>query len=196
VFFQFILITFNKFFKTGYKYVHILIISKIMKENKIYTPMQIFVLVVLRILIGWHILYEGFSKLLIPNWSSLGFLKESKWILSGFSNWIISHPGLLNAVDFLNTWGLILIGTGLILGLFTRAAAISGAILLFVYYLNNPPLIGLEYSVPTEGSYLIISKTLIESVALVALAVFPSGSFAGLDMLINRFRNHNNNMEE
>jgi thiosulfate dehydrogenase (quinone) large subunit len=167
-----------------------------MKENKIYTSMQIYVLVALRLLIGWHILYEGFSKLLIPNWSSIGFLSESKWILSGFSNWIINHPGILNAVDFLNTWGLIAIGTGLILGLFTRAAAISGALLLFVYYLNNPPLIGLEYSLPTEGSYLIVSKTLIESFALVALAVFPSGSFAGLDMLISRFRNSNNNMEE
>jgi len=162
-----------------------------MKENKTYTPMQIYVLFALRILIGWHILYEGFSKLLIPNWSSIGFLNESQWILTGFSKWVISNPGVLNAVDFLNTWGLIAIGTGLILGLFTRAAAISGAILLFVYYLNNPPLIGLEYSVPTEGNYLIVSKTLIESVALVALAVFPSGLFTGLDMYVDRFRNRN-----
>jgi thiosulfate dehydrogenase [quinone] large subunit len=163
-----------------------------MKENKLFTPMQVCVLVALRLLIGWHILYEGFSKLLIPNWSSLAFLKESKWILSGFSGWIISHPGLLSAVDFLNTWGLIAIGAGLILGLFTRVAAISGAILLFIYYLNSAPLIGLEYSVPTEGSYLVISKTLIESVALVALAVFPSGSFAGLDMLVSGFKNSHN----
>jgi thiosulfate dehydrogenase (quinone) large subunit len=162
-----------------------------MKEITDYTPVQRFVLVALRLLIGWHILYEGFSKLLIPNWSSIGFLSESKWILSGFSGWIVSNPGVLKAVDFLNTWGLIAIGLGLILGLFTRAAAISGAILLFVYYLNNPPLIGLEYSVPSEGSYLIISKTLIECMALVLLAVFPSGLFAGLDVVVQRFRNRN-----
>jgi thiosulfate dehydrogenase [quinone] large subunit len=167
-----------------------------MKENKSYTPMQKYVLVALRLLIGWHLLYEGFSKLLIPNWSSMGFLKESQWILTGFSSWIISHPGILNAVDFLNIWGLIAIGTGLILGLFTRVAAISGAILLFIYYLSNPPLIGLEYTLPSEGSYLIISKTLIETMALVALVVFPSGSFAGLDILVCRFRNRNNKMEE
>jgi thiosulfate dehydrogenase (quinone) large subunit len=163
-----------------------------MKEVTGYTPMQRYVLVVLRLLVGWHILYEGFSKLLIPNWSSIGFLSESKWILSGFSKWIISSPGVLHSVDFLNTWGLIAIGLGLILGLFTRAASISGAVLLFVYYLNNPPLIGLEYSVPTEGSYLIISKTLIEAMALVVLAVFPSGLFAGLDIYIQKYRNRNN----
>jgi thiosulfate dehydrogenase [quinone] large subunit len=162
-----------------------------MKEITGYSSMQRFVLAALRILIGWHILYEGFSKLLIPNWSSIGFLGESKWILSGFSQWIISHPGVLNAVDVLNTWGLIAIGLGLILGLFTRVAAISGAVLLFIYYLSNPPLIGLEYTVPTEGSYLIISKTLIEAVALVALAVFPSGLFAGLDSLVQQYKFRN-----
>ena len=167
-----------------------------MKENIIYTPVQKFILVALRLLIGWHILYEGFSKLLIPNWSSLAFLKESKWILSGFSNWIIAHPDLLKTIDILNTWGLIAIGLGLILGLFTRVAAISGAILLFIYYLNNPPLIGMEYSVPTEGSYLIVSKTLIEAVALVALAVFPTGLFAGVDTLIIRNINRKNKIED
>jgi thiosulfate dehydrogenase (quinone) large subunit len=164
-----------------------------MKENKVFTSMQVYVLVALRFLIGWHLLYEGFAKLLIPNWSSAGFLNESQWILTGFSNWVTSHSAILNAVDFLNTWGLIAIGLGLILGLFTKVAAISGAALLFIYFLNSPPLIGLEYTLPSEGSYLIVNKTLIESVALILLAVFPSGSFLGLDMLISRFRNSNKN---
>jgi len=162
-----------------------------MKDYTRYTSAERFVLVTLRLLIGWHILYEGFAKLLIPNWSSASFLNESQWILKGFSGWIVSNPGVLNAVDFLNTFGLIAIGLGLMLGLFTRIAAISGAILLFIYYLNNPPLIGLEYSVPAEGSYLIVSKTLIESMALIMLAVFPSGYFAGLDMLIEKYINRN-----
>ena len=161
-----------------------------MKDYTRYTSAEKFVLVTLRLLIGWHILYEGFAKLLIPNWSSVSFLNESQWLLKGFSGWIISNPGVLNAVDFLNTWGLIAIGLGLMLGLFTRVASISGAVLLFIYYLNNPPLIGLEYTVPAEGSYLIVSKTLIESMALIVLAVFPSGYFAGLDMLIEKYKSH------
>jgi thiosulfate dehydrogenase (quinone) large subunit len=163
-----------------------------MNETKIYTTVQRFMLVALRVFIGWHILYEGFSKLLIPNWTSASFLGESKWILSGFSHWIISNPGVLHTVDFLNTWGLIAIGLGLILGLFTQAAAISGAILLFVYFLNNPPLIGLEYTVPAEGSNIVVNKTLIEAVALAVVAVFPSGLFAGLDMFIYKFKNRKN----
>ena len=155
-----------------------------MKQKNDFTLLQKFVLLTLRLLIGWHLLYEGISKLLTPNWSSAGFLNESKWILSGFSDWIVSNAGILSVVDFLNTWGLIAIGLGLILGLFTRAAAICGTILLLLYYLNNPPLIGLEYTLPSEGAYLIVSKTLIEAVALFLLAVFPAGYFAGLDRIV------------
>jgi thiosulfate dehydrogenase [quinone] large subunit len=167
-----------------------------MKENTNYSLSQRYVLVGLRLLIGWHILYEGFSKLLIPNWSSAGFLLESKWILEGFATWIVSNPSVLKAVDFLNIWGLIAIGLGLMLGLFTRVAAVSGAVLLFMYYLNSPPLIGLEYSLPTEGYYMIVNKTLIEVAALVLFAVFPTGSFAGLDILFKKSGNINNQQEE
>ena len=164
-----------------------------MKETKIFTTLQLTTLVALRFLIGWHFLYEGFSKVLIPNWSSFGFLKESKWILSGFAQFILAHDNVLIVVNFLNTWGLIAIGLGLIFGLFTRLASVSGALLLFFYWAMNPPLIGLEYSVPTEGNYLVISKTLIESVALVVLAVFPTSSIFGLDIFIEKFKDFKKN---
>lgn len=166
-------------------------------NNKInYNPAQITVLVLMRFLIGWHLLYEGFSKLLIPNWSSSAFLQESKWILAGFAKWIIAHDNILNVIDFLNTWGLIAIGLGLILGLFFRIAAISGSVLLFIYYLNNPPMIGLEYSIPSEGSYLIVSKTLIEAGALLVLALFSTSKLFGLDMYIEKFRNRKYKVDE
>ncbi len=167
-----------------------------MKSTKTFTTFQITTLVLLRILIGWHVLYEGIAKLLIPNWSSALFLRESQWILSGFSEWIISNSGVLQVVDIMNTWGLIAIGLGLILGLFTRWAAIAGAALLLVYYLNNPPLIGLTYNLPSEGNYLIVSKTLIEAAALLLLAVFPAGSVFGLDHYISRFVKSKTNKEE
>ena len=166
-----------------------------MKNIKTLTKLQQTALVILRFMIGWHLLYEGMVKLLSSGWSSASFLAESNWILSGFSNWIISNPGVLNVVDFLNTWGLIAIGAGLILGLFTRIAAISGVLLLLMYYFNNPPLIGLEYSMPSEGNYLVVSKTLIEAVALFVLVVFPTGSLAGLDVFVNRFLYRKNKKE-
>lgn len=159
--------------------------------NRINSSVQLLSLFILRLLIGWHLLFEGISKLLSPNWSSVGFLSESQWILSGFAGWIISDEGILAVVDFLNIWGLIAIGTGLMLGLFSRAAAIAGTFMLLLYYLITPPLIGLHYSIPDEGNNLIINKTLIEAAALFVLAVFPTSHKIGLDLLIHKRKSRN-----
>lgn len=153
-----------------------------------FTNLQLSALVILRFLAGWHLLYEGVSKLLNPGWSAAGFLGESQWIMSGISKWIVSNNNVLNAVDFLNTWGLIAIGLGLIVGLFTSFAAFSGAILLFIYYFNNAPIVGIEYTIPSEGNNLLVNKTLIEAMSLFVLAVFPTGSIIGLDVFINRLK--------
>jgi thiosulfate dehydrogenase [quinone] large subunit len=140
----------------------------------------------LRILIGWHLLFEGFSKVVHPEWSSVGFLLESKWIFSGIADWITSNPAVLNAVDFMNTWGLIAIGLGLILGLFTKWAAIAGAVLVALYYLFIPPFIGMETAAPQEGNYLIVNKNLIEAVMLLLIAVSPAARNFGLDAIFEK----------
>jgi thiosulfate dehydrogenase [quinone] large subunit len=157
-----------------------------MKTTMEVSKWQCGLLVTLRFMIGWHLLYEGLFKYLKPEWSSYGFLEGSQWVLSGVANWISSNPGVLAVVDQLNTWGLICIGLGLILGLFTRAAASAGAILFGLYYLFNPPLIGLSTTVPMEGNYLIVNKNLIEAVALLLIAVSPAARLYGLDSLFIR----------
>ena len=45
-------------------------------------------------------------------------------------------------------------------------------------------LVGYAYSMPTEGSYLVVNKVLIELAALVVLLAFPTGRLVGLDRLI------------
>lgn len=141
------------------------------------------ILIVLRIAIGWHFLYEGLAKLFAPGWSSYSFLMNSRWIFSGFFHWIAESPVLLSLVDFLNVWGLILIGLGLFLGMFTRVAAGAGILLLTFYYLASPPLLGMDYGMPVEGSYLIVNKNLIELVALIMFLIIPSRWIPGLDRL-------------
>ncbi len=151
--------------------------------NNGYTTPQLTTLVILRILIGWHLLYEGLSKLFDPYWSSSGYLLESSW------NWFImlaTNPFLLAIIDFINIWGLIVIGSCLIAGLFSRISTITGMILLFLYYISNPPFIGFTSMMPMEGNYLIVNKTLIELAALFVLTVFPTGQYIGLDLFMSR----------
>ena len=61
-------------------------------------------------------------------------------------------------------WRLTVVGACLILGLFTRLASLAGIAFLLMFYLCNPPFIGYFYAIPTEGSYLIVNKNLVELV--------------------------------
>ncbi|MFC1693111.1 DoxX family membrane protein [Candidatus Latescibacterota bacterium] len=149
-----------------------------------YTTSQLSALVFLRILIGWHFLYEGIAKVLNPYWTSAGFLLESKWIFSGIFTSMAANPVVLKIVDFMNMWGLIAIGLGLIVGCLARVASMAGILLLLLYYVANPPFIGFTYTAPLEGSYLIVNKNLIETFALLVLSLFPTGCIIGLDRLI------------
>lgn len=160
--------------------------ARLLVRPQTYSQTQLFALVALRVLIGWHFLYEGISKIANPYWSSANYLLESKWIFSGLFTSIVANPAALKIVDFLNEWGQIAIGFGLIAGCFTQVATIAGIILLLLYYVATPPLVGLTYSIPTEGSYLLVNKNLIEMAALIVLLMFPTGKIVGLDVLIFR----------
>jgi uncharacterized membrane protein YphA (DoxX/SURF4 family) len=143
-------------------------------------------LALLRIALGWHLLYEGVTKWLMPEWSSREYLELSRWVFADVFHWIATTPWALAFADFCNTWGLILIGTALILGAYTRYAALLGGLLLVLYYVANPPLVGLDWGVPQEGNYLIVNKTLVEALALFALAFVPTGRLIGLDRWLIR----------
>lgn len=81
-------------------------------------------------------------------------------------------------------WGLVVIGGGLMLGLFSRLCSFAGAVLVLSFFLAMPPLPGWPESPRLEGHYLFINKTLIEVLALAALTFLPTGRWAGLDALL------------
>lgn len=140
-----------------------------------------YLLVFLRIAIGWHFLYEGVSKLLAGNWSSAAYLAGSKWVFAPLFHAMAGNPDIIAFVDFLNIWGMTLVGLGLMLGLFTRWASAGGALMLFFYFIAYPPVPGYMLGVPAEGSYLWVNKTLIEFFVLVAFAYLPPDYLFGMD---------------
>ena len=149
--------------------------------NLDYSTYQLSGLVVLRVLIGWHFLYEGIAKLLNPYWSSAAYLLDSKWLFSGLAKIIVSDPVLLSISDYVNMWGLTLVGASLLLGLFSQYTVLTGMGFVILYYLFAPPFLGLEFSKPGEGSYLIVNKNLIEACALWVIYSFPTSHIIGLD---------------
>lgn len=147
------------------------------------TPNAQFLFALLRIIVGWHFLYEGWVKLMSSGWSSAGYLKFSTGPFAGLFHWMGSQPVLVRVIDQFNIWGLVLIGLGLMLGVAIRPAALSGIMLLALYYLAYPPFFS-PVSGVAEGSYLVVNKNLVELVALAVVMVFPAACFG----LGSRFR--------
>jgi thiosulfate dehydrogenase (quinone) large subunit len=149
-----------------------------------YTKLQSFALVILRITIGWHFLYEGGVKILNPHWTAKSYLLDSGGFMKGFFEFIAGNQTLLVISDTANAWGLALIGLSLIVGLFTRFSSLAGIVLLLLYYLSHPAFPGVEYLFPSDGSYFIINKTLVELFALLVIYAFPTSHIFGIQRLI------------
>lgn len=142
-----------------------------------YTKTQTTILVLLRLVVGYHFLYEGVDKLFAPSWTSAGFLAQSNWVFSGFFHFLADSQTLIGIIDFVNIWGQVLIGLGLILGLLSTFAAFSGALLIFFYYIAIPPFV---------TGYSFIDKNLLEFFAFLIIAIFPTSKIIGIDLLIEK----------
>jgi len=90
-------------------------------------------------------------------------------------------------LDLAMTWGLILIGAGLIVGVFTRLCCLGGIGLLAMFYLSMPPWPGVPVPAMATGHAFIVNKNLIELLALVVLLTTRSGFWFGFDGFIRRF---------
>ena len=146
---------------------------------------SLWTLTLMRVLVGWHFLYEGLSKVNAESWSSVGYLRQARGPFAETFRWIASQPNLLANADMTTKWGLTVVGLCLVLGLFTRLASVGGAILILLFYFAAPPFIGYFYSLPSEGSYLVVNKNLVELAALAVIFTTRTGHFAGLDRILH-----------
>jgi thiosulfate dehydrogenase (quinone) large subunit len=155
-----------------------------MEEAKLSRSAMI-AIIFLRIVIGWHFLYEGIAKLTSPSWSAVGYMRASRGPFAALFKSIANNPQMLDNANLITMYGLTIVGVLLMLGLFTRLAAIGGIAFILLFYLCNPPFVGYFYTIPTEGTYLIVNKNLIELCGLAVILLTRSGLVAGLDRIVH-----------
>jgi len=128
----------------------------------------------LRVGIGWLMFYAGITKVLNPEWSAEGYFRSAK-TFNGFYTWI-ADSSVLPFINFINEWGLTLIGVALILGVFVRLSSIAGVALMVLYYF---PVLEFPY-IPGAHAY-IVDDHVIYALVFLVLAGFCAGRIWGLE---------------
>lgn len=137
------------------------------------TSFQKISLLILRISLGWLFFYAGITKVLNPSWSAASYLRGAK-TFTVFYQWLL-QPSNLPIVNFVNEWGLTLLGVSLILGIFVRLSSLLGALLMLFYYL---PILNFPY--PNPNSFLV-DQHIIFIFILLFFAAIRAGRVFGLE---------------
>jgi thiosulfate dehydrogenase [quinone] large subunit len=159
---------------------------------KIYSPVHQLGVAVLRVIVGVIFLWAGLAKWLgsgAEGFSAAGFLKfgtagSMGWPFAtgeaaegtvynptqGFWLGLAGNEGLMTVVNFLVVFGQIAIGIALIVGLFTRFAAIMGALQM-----------GFFFFAAWDFAHGIANQHLTYLVVLLAIAGLGAGKYYGLD---------------
>ncbi len=132
---------------------------------------EIFVLVALRLVLGWFMFFAGIEKVLNPAWSASGFLLSAK-TFPDFYAWF-AQPSNSWWIDPLNAWGILLIGIALLLGVGVRPAAWAGAFLMLIYYFPH-----VEFPYVAHG--FIVEEHIIYAVSFILVGLLPAAQHFGL----------------
>lgn len=130
-------------------------------------------LVGLRLAMGWLMFYAGVTKIIDPQWSAAGYLNNAK-TFAGFFRWF-AQPGILPVTNFINEWGLTLLGVSLILGAFVRLSSLFGAMLMLLYYF---PVLEFPYIKPHS---FIVDDHIVYALVLLYFAAVRAGRVWGLE---------------
>jgi thiosulfate dehydrogenase [quinone] large subunit len=130
-------------------------------------------LVAIRLSLGVMFFYAGVTKVLDPSWSAAGYLHGAK-TFAFLYQWMLD-PAIMPFINFLNAWGLTLLGISLVIGGLIRYSAYAGAALMFLYYLA-----ALDFPYPNAHAFLV-DEHIVYICALVALAAFDAGRIWGFD---------------
>jgi thiosulfate dehydrogenase [quinone] large subunit len=142
----------------------------------------------LRIAMGWLLFYAGITKLVNPDWSAAGYLNNAK-MFPEFYAWLAS-PQILPFINFINEWGLTLLGVSLLLGAFVRLSSLGGALLMLMYYFPVVEMKPFEFLpalvLPHTATSVLVDSHIIYILALLLLSAFAAGRTWGLDNMVSK----------
>ena len=129
-------------------------------------------LFLLRLGIGWVFFYAGWLKVITyftpaKDWTAAGFLGHLEGPFAGLFSGMAGNT----LINYLNAYGLLLVGVALLLGVLVRWSAFWGIVLMVLYYLAG---------FPPENAF-VVDQHIIYILVLVVLSAVGAGRNLGLD---------------
>jgi thiosulfate dehydrogenase (quinone) large subunit len=129
---------------------------------------------IFRLLMAWTFLYAASHQVFVANFSVAGFLKNTKTFHDAFA--MFTAPGIAPVISFLVSWGHLLIGLSLLVGLMVRVSAAFGIALLMMYWMAH-----MDFPYIENKNNFLVDYHIVYSVVLVYLIVKRAGHVWGLD---------------
>lgn len=137
-----------------------------------------FSLLLTRVSLGVLFFYAGITKVVDSTWSAAGYIGAAKTFPNFYQ--LFLNPAILPVVNFLNVWGLTILGLSLIFGLFVRLSSLFGVVLMLLYYFAAGP-----FPYPNPHAFLI-DEHIIYTFLLLFFASIRAGRYWGLDRFLSR----------
>ena len=129
---------------------------------------------VFRMLMAWTFLYAASHQVFNPKFSAAKFLSDTKTFHDVYAN--LATPSLDPILTFLVSYGHLLIGLSLLVGLMVRISASFGVALLLMYWTAH-----MDWPFIENRNNFIVDYHIVYATVCIYLVVYRAGHVWGLD---------------
>lgn len=135
-------------------------------------------LALLRVAVGWFLLYQGITAFLDPEWSIKPMIRNADTFAEFYDP--IEESDYLTYISYAFKGLYVVIGALILLGIYVRPAALVGVVMMvFLYF----PLLEFPY---VDKDYYLVDQHLLLAITLLYLYAERAGDVFGLGTIFKR----------
>lgn len=147
-----------------------------MSELK-YSTFERNIILYFRLTMAWTFLYAASHQVFDPTFSVAGFLSHTKTFHDLYA--VFTTPSIAPVITFLVSYGHLLIGLSLLVGLMVRVSAAFGIALMIMYWTAH-----MDFPYIENANNFLLDYHLVYAGVLVYLIGMRAGHVFGLDGLV------------
>lgn len=132
-----------------------------------------------RLAMAWTFLYAASHQVFDPRFSVVGFLSHTKTFHDVYA--VFTTPALAPTITFLVSYGHLLIGLSLLVGLMVRVSAFFGILLVLMYWTAH-----MDFPFIENKNNFLLDYHIVYAGVLVFLIGKHAGHVFGLDGVVER----------